>query len=172
MDINNISYIFADTDQKLYECLNYLSSGKVLGVDTETTGLDPNIDKIRLLQVAVSDNPVAVIDVQQVSEEALSKLRQLFHSNSIKVFQNAKFDLKFLMANGFKISGPIFDTMLAAQVLRDNNGPRSYGLEALADFYLNIRLPKEEQKSNWSSALTKQQIEYSATRRISSSGRE
>lgn len=162
MNINNISYIFADTDEKLYQCLNYLSSGKILGVDTETTGLDPNTNKIRLLQAAVADNPVAVIDVQKLSEAALNKLRQLFQSDSIKVFQNAKFDLKFLIANSFKISGPIFDTMLAAQISRNANGPASFGLETLADYYLNIRLPKEEQKSNWSSVLTKEQIEYAA----------
>jgi DNA polymerase I-like protein with 3'-5' exonuclease and polymerase domains len=159
MDLSNLPYIYVDDETKLIEVLSYLSTASVLGIDTETTGLDPLNDKIRLLQIADGEHPVAVIDMTIIPVE---KLKELFQSQGVKVFQNAKFDIKFLLVNGFNISGPIFDTMLAAQIVRDNKGPFSFGLENLASYYLDIRLPKDEQKSDWGARLTKEQIEYAA----------
>lgn len=159
MDLSNLSYIYVDDETKLTEALSYLSTASVLGIDTETTGLDPLKDKLRLLQIADGEHPVAVIDMTIISP---LKLKNLFQSQGVKVFQNAKFDIKFLLVNGFNISGPIFDTMLAAQIVRDSKGPFSFGLENLATYYLDTKLPKDEQKSDWGTKLTKEQIEYAA----------
>jgi DNA polymerase I-like protein with 3'-5' exonuclease and polymerase domains len=161
MNINDISYIYVEEDEKLLEAIKLMESCKILGVDTETTGLEPQNNSIRLLQVATEGNPVVIIDINKLSKESLEKLKTIFDSGSVKVFQNAKFDLKFLIYNGFKISGPIFDTMLAAQVIGDRQ-LRSYSLESLAYYYLNIKLIKEEQKSDWSQSLTGSQLAYAA----------
>lgn len=162
MDINNIKYIYIDKDEKLGEALSSIAGSKVLGVDTETTGLDPINEKLRLLQIAATDKPVLVIDMFLISEEAKGKIRNIFNSDSVKVFQNAKFDLEFLIHNDFEFSGPIFDTMLAAQIIRDNTGPKSAGLESLVSYYLGLRLPKDEQKSDFTGSLRIAQIEYAA----------
>lgn len=162
MDLNNLEYIYVDEDKKLDNCLKLLSSAAILGIDTETTGLDPINNKIRLLQIASEGNAVAVIDMFKLSEEAKEKLKHIFNTNSIKVFQNAKFDLEFLIYFGFIFNGPIFDTMLAAQIVRDNNGPRSFGLGVLAAYYLGINLPKEEQKSDFGGNLRDEQLFYAA----------
>lgn len=161
MDINNISYIYVDKDEKLEEALKLLNGSKVLGIDTETTGLDPINNKVRLLQIASSDNPVFVIDMFNMSETSKERLRSVLDTDSVKVFQNAKFDLEFLTANGFKISGAVFDTMLASQIIGDR-ALASHGLGSLASFYLGINLPKEEQKSNFSGNLREEQIKYAA----------
>lgn len=162
MDINNIEYIYVDEDEKLDICLKFLSNAAILGIDTETTGLDPINNKIRLLQIASEGNVVVVIDMFKLKEEAKEKLKLIFKTNSIKVFQNAKFDLEFLVYSGFLFNGPIFDTLLAAQIVRDNNGPRSFGLGALAAYYLGINLPKEEQKSDFGGRLREEQLLYAA----------
>ena len=159
MDLSNLPYIYVDNETKLTEVLDYLSIAPVLGIDTETTGLDPLKDKIILLQIADGEHPVAVINMRIIGVE---RLKNLFESQNVKVFQNAKFDLKFLFVNGFNISGPIFDTMLAAQIVRDTRGPFSVSLKNLAAFYLDTNLPKDEQKSDWGTKLTKEQIEYAA----------
>ena len=159
MDLSNLPYTYVDNETKLTEVLDYLSIAPVLGIDTETTGLDPLKDKIILLQIADGENPVAVINMRIIGVE---RLKNLFESQNVKVFQNAKFDLKFLFVNGFNISGPIFDTMLAAQIVRDTRGPFSVSLKNLAAFYLDTNLPKDEQKSDWGTKLTKEQIEYAA----------
>lgn len=161
MDINNLDYIYVENEEKLHEVLSNIREAKVIGVDTETTGLDPINDKIRLLQIACPDKPSVVIDMFKLKEDALYKLKDVFDSPSVKVFQNAKFDVEFLTANGFKFSGAIFDTMLASQIIGDRKLQR-HGLGALAAYYLDINLPKEEQKSDFTGNLRKEQIEYAA----------
>ncbi|ERI91816.1 DNA-directed DNA polymerase [Clostridiales bacterium oral taxon 876 str. F0540] len=161
MDINNLDYIYVENEEKLDEVLSYIREAKVLGVDTETTGLDPINDRIRLLQIACEHKPAVVIDMFKLKEDVLYKLKDVFDSPSIKVFQNAKFDVEFLTANDFKFSGVIFDTMLASQIIGDRKLQR-HGLGALAAYYLDINLPKEEQKSDFTGNLRKEQIEYAA----------
>lgn len=161
MDINNVQFIYVDKDEQLDKALALLNSSRILGVDTETTGLDPINNKIRLLQIASEDNPVLVIDMFALSEASVEKLRNVFNTGAVKVFQNAKFDIEFLMANGFKFSGPIFDTMLASQIIADGT-LNSHGLGSLAAYYLSITLPKDEQKSDFGGTLRKEQLEYAA----------
>jgi len=74
-------------------------------------------------------------------------------TDSVKIFQNAKFDINFLRASGFTVGGPIFDTMIAAHLLRTSRGPKRLGLGSLAEFFLGTELPKEEQKSDFSGDL-------------------
>lgn len=161
MNIKDVKYIFVDSDEALKQCLSYIENSSILGIDTETTGLEPQNSKIRLLQIASKDNPTVVIKLDALSENSMSILCNIFDSRSIKVFQNAKFDLKFLIYNGFKLSGAIFDTMLAAQTIGDRN-LTSYSLDSLTSHYLGFKLSKVEQKSNWSGELTEKQIEYAA----------
>jgi ribonuclease D len=44
---------------------------------------------------------------------------------------------------------PLFDTMLAAQLLNSSGGPSRVNLASLAQHYLGRELPKKEQKSDW-----------------------
>ncbi len=138
----------------------YLQVG-VLAIDTETTGLDPHTDQIRLIQIAVPDLPVLVIDVFEVPN-ALDELKPLFSNDAVKVFQNAKFDLKFLTIAGVKTEGRIFDTMLAAQLLQAGL-QKAARLDIIVKAYLGEELAKEEQLSDWAAeSLTKSQVQYAA----------
>jgi DNA polymerase-1 len=55
---------------------------------------------------------------------------------------------------------PVFDTMLADQVIHHRSFGR--GLGDLAKDYLDMELPKELQTSDWSGELTDEQISYAA----------
>ena len=158
----NAKYIYVDSIQAIEAVIDNLLVANVLGIDTETTGLNPHDDKLRLIQIAVDNMPTVIIDFFYVNHQALEMLKPVFCSTAVKVFQNAKFDLQFLKSVGFIISGPIFDTMLASQILRTSGGPRRAGLGVLAEFYLGIDLPKDEQKSDFSQDLTKSQLQYAA----------
>jgi len=162
MDRHEIAYIYINEDEKLYKELNSLEGTGAIGVDTETTGLDPLTDRLVLLQLAVSPQHALVIEIGSLGEEAMEKLRSLLQSDRVKVFQNAKFDLKFLKMAGLEVRGPIFDTMLAAQIIHNGQAYHSSSLEALAEQYLGIRLDKTEQKSDWSRGFTESQLEYAA----------
>lgn len=138
-----------------------LSAAKVISVDTETTGLDPHIHKIRLIQLAADDLPVLVIDCFSFLPDGLETLKSVLSNAAVKVFQNAKFDLQFFIALGI-YPPSIFDTMLAAQLLRSSGGPARANLELLAKHYLNEELDKKEQTSDWSANLIESQIRYAA----------
>lgn len=162
MDKLEISYVYIDSDEKLHKELDSIEDTEVIGVDTETTGLDPNRDKLVLLQLAVSQHSVLVINMPKLGLEAIERLKTPLQSDRVKVFQNAKFDLKFLRQAGLEIKGPVFDTMLAAQIIQNGQAYQSSSLEALAEQYLGIKLDKTEQKSDWSRGLTQSQLEYAA----------
>lgn len=134
-----------------------------LAIDTETTGLDPFTDRIRLLQLAIPNHPVLLLDLVALQDKATALLNPVLNSNALKIFQNAKFDLKFLTQAGVPVSGSFFDTMLASQVLQAGLKGIDHSLEALAIKYLRQTLDKTEQTGNWSSGeLTDSQLEYAA----------
>ncbi len=134
----------------------------VIGIDTETTGLDPHTEKVRLVQIAVEGEPTLIIDCFEVLPEGKELLQDMMTSNNVKVFQNAKFDLSFLRATGIDVSGPLFDTMLAGQLLRSSGGSRRAGLAVLVEHYLGEAMSKEEQTSDFSGTLSDSQLAYAA----------
>jgi DNA polymerase-1 len=97
-----------------------------------------------------------VIDAYQVP---VAELKAVLEGGPIKILQNAKFDWQFLCAQGVTLQ-PVFDTMLADQVVHHRSYVR--GLGDLAKDYLDMELSKELQTSNWSGELTDEQISYAA----------
>ena len=148
--------------RELIPFMSDLKTQKILSVDTETTGLDPNTHKIRLLQMAWTEDFVIVIDCFSFLPEGISLLKEVLETKAVKVFQNAKFDLQFLMALGI-YPKLIFDTMLAAQILRSSGGPERVNLKSLTNHYLGEDIDKTEQKSNWAGTIDEAQIAYAAT---------
>jgi len=155
-----VEYILIKDQETLeVECDKRLSA-EAFGVDVETTGLDPYLDKTRLIQIAVQNLPVMVVDVWAV--QTLEPLKKLLHGPALKIFQNGKFDLKMLHTGGLPVTGPLFDTMLASQMIQGGlrrKGERS-NLKDLAKKYLNIELSKNQQVSDWTGELSEEQIAY------------
>ena len=123
-------------------------------------GLDPHQAKIRLIQLAVENRPVVMVDLDAFDDvRDLELLRQVLMNHSVKVFHNANFDIKMLWAIGIDVGGPIFDTMLAARLLSSSG---RVGLANIAKQYLDIGLSKTGQTSGWSGELTDSQLLYAA----------
>lgn len=160
---SNSQFILVEYGKNLPDILEPLQDSKVIAIDTETTGLDPFLSKIRLIQLAVPEKPVVIIDLFKVDLNDLEPLKKILASKAIKVFQNAKFDLKFFTVLGWEVKGQLFDTMLAAQLLTAGLSSSGHNLAELVKIYLGEELPKEQQISNWSlSKLSLQQLEYAA----------
>ena len=157
-----ISYRRITEPGNLAHALEPFMGCPILAVDTETTGLDPLVDQIRLIQLAVPDHPVTIIDLWQIPEHGREPLRQLLGGPAIKILHNAKFDLKFLKCADLPTQGPFFDTMLASQLLDAGLRSRHHGLADLASYFLDDDLSKEFQTSDWSGDLTPEQLDYAA----------
>jgi DNA polymerase-1 len=146
--------------QTLQRALSPLMEAAVLGIDTETTGLDPFRDQLCLVQIAAPGHVPVIIDRRAIPAEALGLLRAVLAGPAIKVFQNAKFDLKFLRQAEVPVQGPYFDRMLAAQLLNAGLQSKGFGLADLTQKYLRETLAKTEQISDWSGELTPAQLNY------------
>lgn len=147
---------------ELDQAIETLKTAKILAIDTETTGLDPHLEQLRLIQVATLNKPTYIFDCFKLLPEGLEALNLLFTTDAIKIMHNAKFDLQFLKSVGIFVAGAIFDTMLAGQLLRTSGGPKRVSLKALVEHYLGKEMDKEEQTSDFSGDLRQSQLDYSA----------
>jgi DNA polymerase I-like protein with 3'-5' exonuclease and polymerase domains len=142
-----------------------------VGLDTETTDLDPYTSRLRLIQLATPQG-VAIIDLDAFSTSngtdlaqhpGLEPLRRLLESpRPVKIAHNAKFDAKFIKHKiGADING-LFDTLLASQLVGAGDIEERHGLETVASRYLNEAVDKSERLSNWNFELSEAQLEYAA----------
>ena len=153
---------YLTTAAQLDAVLPALCAAPVLGVDTETTGLDPRRDRLRLIQFALDDR-VVVVDAFTCP---VQRLAPIFAARHLLAFHHAKFDLGFLHASGLPWpEAPLFDTQLAALLLgagtADGKLPQSR-LDLVAARYLGTSLDKTLQVSDWSGTLSPAQIAYAA----------
>jgi DNA polymerase I len=136
-----------------------LKKAEAVGTDTETTALSPRDGKVRLLQLATPDETY-VIDLFEV--EDISPLKGVLEGGPVKSLHNSKFDYQWLKElHGISLA-PVFDTMLAAQLLDGGRQGASYSLEAVSERYLDEAPDKSEQRSDWSGKLSERQLEYAA----------
>mgnify|MGYP001441100399 CR=1 FL=1 len=143
----------------LREAARALAGARRVGLDIEATGLSPLDARMRLLQLAAGGETF-VVDVFEVKD--LSPLREALEGGPLKVLHNAKYDYSFLLAqHGIRLS-PLFDTMLAAQLLDGGEQGPSYSLEAVAGRYLQETVDKTVRREDWSKELSREQLEYAA----------
>jgi DNA polymerase I-like protein with 3'-5' exonuclease and polymerase domains len=162
------NYRVIKTEEELRKAVESLRSFQAIGLDTETTELDPYYGRLRLLQLATPDC-VHVIDLDAFRDgdlkksEALRPLRDLLAApRPIKILHNAKFDAKFIKYELGTDLGGIFDTLLASQLVGAGDIEERHGLEAVATRYLNEAVDKTERLSNWNLELSEAQLEYAA----------
>jgi ribonuclease D len=133
---------------------------KVVAVDTEADSFYHYFDKTCLVQVATRKEIFLVDPLALGGPEELQPMAKLFAAPEIrKIFHAAEYDLYVLKRDcGFRFAG-LFDTMLSAQLL----GYPAVGLSALVERHFGIKLPKDEQRSDWSERpLTDSQLTYAA----------
>lgn len=139
--------------------LSALQGSVYLYIDIETSGFNFQSDTIFSIQVAKDTNDQFVF---LYNEEMLPKLFECLNSCQMMVGHNIKFDIKFLMSRGFVVDVPIFDTMLAEQVLVNGTNLRA-GLDFVVQRYCQVRLDKTVRTSfSTATVLTDRQIIYAA----------
>jgi DNA polymerase I-like protein with 3'-5' exonuclease and polymerase domains len=167
----NTNYQLIKNEEELRKAVELLATHQAIGLDTETTELDPYYGRLRLIQLATPSG-VHIIDLDAFRNggngdlsraDALARLRDLLSAyRPVKIAHNAKFDAKFIKHTlGVDLDG-IFDTLLASQLLGAGDIEERHGLEAVASRYLNEVVDKTERLSNWNLELSESQLEYAA----------
>lgn len=156
------AFEYVTTSARLTAVLPDVIASPVIGLDTETTGLDPLKAHLRLIQIATPTQTL-VIDADSCPIGALAPL---FSSPRRIIGHNVKFDLRFLSAAGVPWPrGELFDTMLAAQLLGAGTAAgllRNCGLAAVVERTLGLSVDKTEQAKDWTGTLRHEQLIYAA----------
>jgi DNA polymerase I-like protein with 3'-5' exonuclease and polymerase domains len=138
-----------------------LDNPGLVGLDLETTGLDPRSDRVRLLSLVTEtvDGGTFCYLIDCFALDPAPLWEDL--AGRELVLHNAAFDLAFLARLGFT-PGVEHDTMLLAQLLVAGTNER-VSLGACCARYLGRPLDKAAQKSDWAGELTADQLAYAAT---------
>ena len=130
-----------DTNEKLAAFLPVVKSAAWVALDTEADSLHAYPEKVCLIQISTvaSDrlvDPLADMDINPLLD-ALTAHELIFHA--------ADYDLRLLLKHHQFTPSAIFDTMLAARLL----GEKQFGLGALVEKFLGVKLDKGPQKADW-----------------------
>lgn len=142
------------------ESLRLLEPLNKVGLDTETTGLDPYTKDLKLLQLGCFEYQI-VIDASTID---ILRYKEYLESNRLFIGWNLKFDFKWLFK--YKIvPRKAYDGFLAEKLmwLGYPAGMHSMSLKSAGQSYLDIELDKTVRgQVIWKKELTTEIVEYAA----------
>jgi ribonuclease D len=153
-------YVRIEQRPELEELARALLKEPVLAFDTEADSFYHYFDKTCLVQVATRKQSYLIDPLAMGGPAELAPLGPVMASPDVrKVFHAAEYDIYVLKRDcGFEFAN-LFDTMISAQLL----GYPAIGLSALVERHFEKTLPKDEQRSDWSTRpLSETQLDYAA----------
>ena len=142
------------------ESLRLLAPLLNVGLDTETTGLDPYTKELKLVQLGCFDFQI-VIDCTTID---ILRYKEYLESNRVFIGWNLKFDLKWLFK--YKIVPQrVYDGYLAEKLmwLGYPAGLHSMSLKSAGITYLDVELDKTVRgQIIWKKDLTNEIVQYAA----------
>jgi ribonuclease D len=135
--------------------------GAVVAIDTETLGLNPQRDRLCVVQLSPGDGSADVVQIPPGKVASPNLVRLLSDPKKLKLFHFARFDLAVLQKTYGVMAGPVYCTKIASKLTRTYTD--KHGLKDLVRELLGVDLSKQQQSSDWGSAnLTEAQLAYAA----------
>lgn len=159
-----IEYI--TSDNKVDEGLEKMLQREI-ACDTETNDLDPLLRHsfLRLIQVKSHDY-TALFDLKYLGDYSRLKLKHFFEDlEKVFIFQNAKFDIKWMKVHlGVERFNRVFCTLEASKIVDGGLHKRGHDLASQVMFHFPGEfLEKETRTSDWMlNVLSDKQITYAA----------
>ena len=133
-----------------------------VAIDTEAMGLDPNRDRLCVVQLSPGDGSADVVQIAPKPGDAPNLKALLADKSKLKIFHFARFDAGILYNTFGVMPEPIYCTKIASRLARTYTD--KHGLKDLARELGGVDLSKQQQSSDWGAAeLTDAQISYAAT---------
>lgn len=140
---------------------NVVFRGSV-AIDTETQGLNPQRDRLCLIQLSSGDGTAHLVQPDPSSYDAPRLKALLTDPGVLKIFHFARFDLAVIEKYLGVTVSPVYCTKIASKLVRTYTD--RHGLKDITAELLGIELSKQQQSSDWAaSTLTQQQLAYAAS---------
>lgn len=139
-----------------------LDLGKIVAVDTETLGLDPNRDKLCLVQLSSGDGTAHIVQLDRETYDAPNLKALLADKSVLLLFHFARFDIAVIKKYLGVECGAVYCTRTASRLVRTYTD--RHGLKHCCRELLGIDLNKQQQSSDWGAEdLSDAQLEYAAS---------
>jgi ribonuclease D len=136
--------------------------GGVIAIDTETLGLNPNRDRLCVVQLSSGDGSADVVQFPPGDNEAPNLVKLLRDPNRLKLFHFARFDLAILYKTFGVMPEPVYCTKIASKLARTYTD--KHGLKDIVKELLGHDLSKQQQSSDWGAEnLSEAQVAYAAS---------
>lgn len=133
-----------------------------VAIDTETLGLNPNRDRLCLVQLSGGDGNAELVQIRPGQTSAPNLERLLRDRAVTKLFHFARFDVAMLFKAFGVMAEPVWCTKVASRLARTYTD--RHGLKDLAREMLAVDLSKQQQSSDWGAEeLTEAQLAYAAS---------
>src|SRR5215467_15869452 len=133
-----------------------------VAIDTEAMGLDPNRDRLCVVQLSPGDGSADVVQIGAGQRKAPNIERLLADKSILKIFHFARFDLGMLAKTFGVMAAPVYCTKIASRLARTYTD--KHGLKDLIRDLLGIEISKQQQLTDWGGGnLTEAQVAYAAS---------
>jgi ribonuclease D len=144
-----------------------LSFGPIVAIDTETMGLNPQRDRLCLVQLSSGDGNAHLVQIipERLGGQGANcpNLKALLGDPAVvKLFHFARFDIAALL-NGLGVAtAPLICTKIASKLVRTYTD--RHGLKDLCRDLAGVEISKQQQTSDWGALdLTPEQLTYAAS---------
>jgi ribonuclease D len=133
-----------------------------VAIDTETLGLQPQRDRLCLVQLSAGDGTAHLVQMDGKDYAAPRLKALLVDANTTKIFHYARFDVAVLQRYLGVTVAPVYCTKIASKLVRTYTD--RHGLKDLAAELAGIDMSKAQQSSDWAAAkLSQAQLAYAAS---------
>lgn len=138
-----------------------LDFGSSIAVDTETMGLNPNRDRLCLVQLSAGDGTAHIVQLAKDEYDAPNLKAVLANPKITKLFHYARFDIAVIRKYMGVECTPLYCTRTASKLARTYTD--RHGLRDICRELLGVELNKQQQSSNWGAKeLNEDQLKYAA----------
>jgi len=136
--------------------------GASVAIDTETMGLDPNRDRLCLVQLSAGDGVCHLVQFAKDAYAAPHLKALLTDPAVLKIFHFGRFDIAMLQRYLGVLTQPVYCTKIASRLTRTFTD--RHGLKDLVRDLIGVELSKQQQSSDWgASELSDEQLRYAAS---------